>query len=72
MNRFTVISVVGIAIFSFCGSALAHRLGMSGWDVWPVMGFAVGVVCASQGGLGALSNRIKALEDKLGSGKGTP
>jgi hypothetical protein len=68
-KRFAFLALVGICLFAFCGSVLASKIGLSGWQQWRVVGFAVGVVLASQAGLGRLSDRIKALEEKVGSDK---
>ncbi len=69
LNRYTLAGTIGTFMFAWCGSALARKIGLSGWEIWPVAGFAGGLMLAGGFGLARLSDRIKVLEDKIGSVK---
>jgi hypothetical protein len=70
LNRPYIIAAIGAGLVGSCGSAIARKLGLSVWEMVPLVGFAVGVVFASQAGLGKLFDRVAALERKADGAKG--
>ena len=51
----------GIMLMAFCGSELGHRIGLHGFDQWPIIGFAIGLVLLNHAGTARLRERIKRL-----------
>lgn len=56
--------LIGIMLMAFCGSELSHRIGLHGFDQWPIIGFALGLLLLSYAGVAELRERVKRLEDR--------
>jgi hypothetical protein len=56
--------LLGVFLTAFCGSELGVWVGLHGFDQWPIIGFALGVLLLSQVSVWTLHARVQALEGK--------
>ena len=54
---------LGITLMAYCGSDLGHWIGLHGFEQWPIIGFALGLLLLNFAGTARLRERIKRLED---------
>ena len=60
-----VLILIGTILMAGCGSAIATRLGFTGWQPALFAGFAVGITILGQAPSVALRSRVAQLEEKV-------
>jgi hypothetical protein len=67
LNQIRMLGAIGIGIglMAFCGSWLGGRIGLHGFDQWPLVGFAVGLLITSQAPLLDVRERLRSLERRI-------
>jgi len=66
IDRHTALLLGSIALFTFCGATLGERVGLHGFDQWPLAGFGLSLVTlATTMSVGRLREKVRALEDQV-------